>query len=256
MIEIITAINSKKINEELKKEKNISIIGNDIQYKEAIIEMLEKNKEIKIILLYEKILGQISIEELILKIKKINKNINIIFFLEKNDEKKIKILNKYNIKNIYLKNKIKKEFIINLLNNKIKNNNKKSEINNKKIIKNKINKLINKNKIKKIVFIGNNKKIINNILIKIINKINKKIIIINLNKNNKNILKEINKIYKNKILRVLSSLFVVIIAVLVYFIGIKKINNAILHPYSILMIILGFFVDISLNRIIAKKLKK
>ena len=60
----------------------------------------------------------------------------------------------------------------------------------------------------------------------------------------------------NKILRVLSSLFVVIIAVLVYFIGIKKINNAILHPYSILMIILGFFVDISLNRIIAKKLKK
>lgn len=60
----------------------------------------------------------------------------------------------------------------------------------------------------------------------------------------------------NKILRVLSSLFVVIIAVLVYFIGIKKINNAILHPYSILMIILGFFVDVSLNRIIAKKLKK
>ena len=60
----------------------------------------------------------------------------------------------------------------------------------------------------------------------------------------------------NKIVKILSSFLIIIIAVLTYFIGIKKINNAILHPYSILMVILGFFVDICLNRIIAKKLKK
>ena len=60
----------------------------------------------------------------------------------------------------------------------------------------------------------------------------------------------------NKIIKILSSFFIVMISVLVYFIGIKKINNAILHPYSILMVIIGFFVDICLHRLIAKNLKK
>ena len=59
-----------------------------------------------------------------------------------------------------------------------------------------------------------------------------------------------------KLIKILSSFFIILIAVLVYFIGIKKINNAILHPYSILMVIIGFFVDICLKRIIAKKRKK
>ena len=60
----------------------------------------------------------------------------------------------------------------------------------------------------------------------------------------------------NKLVRIVSSFFVIIISVLCYFIGIKKINNAILHPYSILLVIIGFFVDICLTRIVAKKLKK
>ena len=60
----------------------------------------------------------------------------------------------------------------------------------------------------------------------------------------------------NRIIKIISSFFLIIISVLAYFIGIKKINNAILHPYSILMVIIGFFVDICLNRIIAKKIKK
>ena len=59
-----------------------------------------------------------------------------------------------------------------------------------------------------------------------------------------------------KVIKILSSLFIILIAVLVYFIGIKKINNAILHPYSIFIVIVGFFVDICLKRIIAKKRKK
>lgn len=60
----------------------------------------------------------------------------------------------------------------------------------------------------------------------------------------------------HKIVKFLSSFLIIIVSVLIYFIGIKKINNAILHPYSILMVIIGFFVDICLRRIIAKKLKK
>lgn len=64
-------------------------------------------------------------------------------------------------------------------------------------------------------------------------------------------------IYSSKpFIKILSSFLIIIIAVLVYFISIKKINNAILHPYSIIMVIIGFFVDICINRIIAKKTKK
>ena len=43
MKKIITAINNPQLNEELKKEKNFEIIGKDIQYKEAILEILEEN---------------------------------------------------------------------------------------------------------------------------------------------------------------------------------------------------------------------
>mgnify|MGYP004563273397 FL=1 len=60
----------------------------------------------------------------------------------------------------------------------------------------------------------------------------------------------------NKFIKILTSFIVILISVLVYFIGIKKINNAILHPYSILTVIFGFFVDICLHSIIAKKNKK
>lgn len=64
-------------------------------------------------------------------------------------------------------------------------------------------------------------------------------------------------IYSSKrFIKFLSSFLIIIISVLVYFVSIKKINNAILHPYSILMVIVGFFVDICMNRIIAKKIKK
>ena len=46
MKKIITAINNPNLNERLNKEEYIEVIGKDIQYKEAILETLEKNKEI------------------------------------------------------------------------------------------------------------------------------------------------------------------------------------------------------------------
>ena len=60
----------------------------------------------------------------------------------------------------------------------------------------------------------------------------------------------------NKFIKFISSFVLILSAVLSYFIGIKKINNAILHPYSGLMIIIGFLLDTILFKFIANKLKK
>ena len=98
---IITAINNEKIFKELKSKKNIKIISNNIQYKEGILEILEKNKNINYIIFDENLYGQIKIEELIKKIKIINNKINIIIILNKKDLIKQEYLIKNKIKYIY-----------------------------------------------------------------------------------------------------------------------------------------------------------
>ena len=79
MKNIITALNNPYINNELKKEKNINIKNKDIIYKEGIIEILEKDKNINLIIINYDLEGKIEIETLIKKIKKINDKIDIIF---------------------------------------------------------------------------------------------------------------------------------------------------------------------------------
>ncbi len=106
MKKIITAINNPIINEKLKKEK-IEVIGKDIQYKEGILEILENNKEINFILIDEKLPGEIKNDELINKIKKINKNIEIIFFIKKENKKNTTINENKIIKDEKIKSKIK-----------------------------------------------------------------------------------------------------------------------------------------------------
>ena len=86
----MTAMGNPKIIELLKKEKNIEIINKDILYREAILDILEKEKNINIILINELLDGEIDLIELILKIKEINNNIEIIIFLEK--ENKLNLL--------------------------------------------------------------------------------------------------------------------------------------------------------------------
>ena len=86
--------NKKLIDKIIKK----NLIYKNVQYREAILEILQRIKNINFILISEKIPGEISIEELIKKIKKINYKIIIIFVLDKEDikkEKKLKILIKY-----------------------------------------------------------------------------------------------------------------------------------------------------------------
>ena len=184
MKKVILAINDKKIIQKIKQNKEVEIINN-VQYREGILEILDNEKNISNIYIEEKIPGIISIEKLIEKIKRINKKINIIIFLEKEELEKINKLKKLEIKNIYIKNKL----IIN----------EKKEINNNKLLKNKktnnkikdkkiINKKTKEKNIKnnKIIFIYGNKKtgkttIANLILIYLL-KLNKKILLININK--------------------------------------------------------------------------
>ena len=153
MKKIITAINNPKLNEELKKENNFEIVCKDIQYKEAILEILEKNKKIDIIIISEQILGEINFENLIKKIKLINEKIKIIFILENKNNNLEKILIKNNIKEIYYNNEINLFELIKIINKK-EINMEEEIIKLKKIIE---EKNINYNKLKNNYLEKNNK---------------------------------------------------------------------------------------------------
>ena len=118
---IITAIGNKSLNDKLIKEK-YNIVCTDIQYKEGILEFLEANSKVDYIILNEDLDGNITLEELVSEIKKINKNSRIIFTSNKSyDEERI-----FNI----LKNSIDKKEK-NYINNKqienLKKENKKDK---------------------------------------------------------------------------------------------------------------------------------
>ena len=183
MKKIILAINDKKTIKKLKEKYKLQEII-IVQYREAIIEILEENINIEKIVIEENIPGIISIEKLIKTIKSKNKKININIILEKEDFNKKDKLKNLEIKGIYIKNKLRI--------------NKKKKQKKDKIDKNKIYN-------KKIIFIYGDKKtgkttIINLFLIYLL-KINKKILLINLNKKiENNYLKIFNKyLRKNKI---------------------------------------------------------
>ncbi len=94
MKNIITALANPMINQELKKQKNINILFQDIQYQEAIFEVLEmkKNTHIDYLVLSEILPGELEITNLISKIKNINPQLKIILILENKKENLEKIL--------------------------------------------------------------------------------------------------------------------------------------------------------------------
>lgn len=199
-MKILTAIGNEKINNKIKEKNIAEIIGQDIQYQEAVIDMLEKNPEIDLLILNSILPGEYNIYELINIIKYKNKKIKIIIFLENKEEKIIEFLVTKGITDIYINNEITIQEIINKI---IKLKNPEKIIEENTIIKkteNKKNKLkINKkNKTKKlfkIKKINNNKKIITIIgaekigksifcLLLSLNEKNKKILIIDFNLKN------------------------------------------------------------------------
>lgn len=138
-IKVLTAIGNENLNNILKNQNEFEILENDIFYKEGILEFLEKNNNVDILILYEKLSGEINIINLINKIKIINNEINIFFILENKNEEFEKLLKKVNIKNIFYINEINiSDFIEKIKNTKINNNEKLiEEIN---LLKNIINK--------------------------------------------------------------------------------------------------------------------
>ena len=131
MKKIITAINNPELNNKLKKLDNFKIIGKDMQYREAILEFLEENKNIDLIIINENILGEITFKNLIENIKFINEKIEIIFILNKENNILEKILKKNKIKIIYYE---KNDNLFELIKNEINKteNNKLKKINNEK----------------------------------------------------------------------------------------------------------------------------
>ena len=157
MKKIITAIGNEILNKELKKENDFEVIIEDIQYKEGIIEYLEKENNIDILIISELLPGNIELKELIEKIKNINSNIEIIIFLENKNTELENYLYAKGIYNIFYNNQIEIEEIIKIINNKnIEINNElkeikqmllekqKNKVNNKKIILNKLINIFNK----------------------------------------------------------------------------------------------------------------
>ena len=139
MEQIITAIGNPILNEKLKLEENIKVIGNDIQYQEGIFEILEKEKNISFLVLSEMIQGELSIEKVIEKIKQINKKIKIIIILENKKEELENILIAKGVFKILYNNEIKISDLIKIIykieNRSTENEELKQEINDlKKLI--------------------------------------------------------------------------------------------------------------------------
>ena len=181
MINIVTALNNEKINKELNKIQNINIISKDIQYKEGIIELLEKNNNVQYIIINENISGKIKKEQLIKNIKIKNKKTNIIMVLNKKEKIKENYLAENKIKYIYIE-----------------------ELNIKKIL----NIIFSKNNI--IAIMGNEgsgKTITTLILSEILSKKNK-VLIIEDNIKNNSIIKLYKKDEKNKIIKIKNNLYV------------------------------------------------
>ena len=157
MKKVITAIGNEILNKKLKKESDFEVIIEDIQYKEGIIEYLEKDNNFDILIISELLPGNIELKELIEKIKNINSNIEIIVFLENKNTELENYLYAKGIYNIFYNNQIEIEEIIKIINNKnIEINNELKEIK---------QMLLEKQKNKK-----NNKKVILNKLINVFNK--------------------------------------------------------------------------------------
>ena len=139
IVKILTAIGNENLNNVLKKENEFEILENDIFYREGILEFLEKNKKVDILILYEKLNGEINLINLIKNIKKINNEINIFFILENKNLELENLLKNENIKNIFYNDEIN----INNFINKLKNTNINKEeklVEEIKLLKNIINK--------------------------------------------------------------------------------------------------------------------
>lgn len=207
MKKIITALGNPIIAEEIEKSKKFEVISQDLQYQEAILDIIEIN-HIDIIILSAILPGEYNIEQLIDRIKEKEINIEIILFLEKEDEILEKKLRSKGIQNIFYHNqfgtseliekieeekKVKKEIEeiteliskqkkVNKITNEIKKISRVKEYIKELIEKINLNKINNKKEQNKIISIlgssGIGKSIFTSILGIQLSKQNKKVLIL------------------------------------------------------------------------------
>lgn len=164
-MKIITALANEEINKKIK-EKGLEIIGKDIQYQEAVIQILEINKSVNLLILSSLLQGDLNIYEFINIIKYKFPNLEIIIILEKEDLELRKFIISKGINNIYYNNRTTFDEILEKL-KELENKTNKTKINYKtKESKNTEKKQINKikkylhiklKKINKIIFFKNKK---------------------------------------------------------------------------------------------------
>lgn len=191
-MKIITAINNPKLNDELKNEKNIEIICKDIFYKEGILEILENEINIDYIIINSQLEGEIKLNKLIEKIIEKNEKIKIIILIKKENKNNFYKLKNTKDNNIEIIKDKKNKNIIRIFYNEeinldnLKNYKKTRDYNETKLCKKDI-----KSECKKVMFLGDRqvgKSMTIAILSKKLAQKNKKILIIEMNKNNSDLL--------------------------------------------------------------------
>ena len=121
-MKILTAIGNPYINEVLRNYKEFEIIGKDIQYQEGVLEILEEKKDIDILILSNCLPAEYDFKELILNIKNICSQIDIIIFLDKKNEDIENFLNSEKIYKIYYLNDMNFDVFINSFIDRFKDN--------------------------------------------------------------------------------------------------------------------------------------
>lgn len=192
MKKVITAIGNNMLNESLRDLGKYEVIGNDIPYKEGVLEILSEIKNVDTLIISEILYGEKDFKETIKDVLKINKDLDIIVFLEKENKDLINFLFEKGIYKIFQNNQINISDLEKVLENE--NSKSKEELNEeikrlKQIIE--IQKLKGKDLEAKVTAItgsyGSGKSILTCILCKEFKKLQKRTLIIDFDTYNKSI---------------------------------------------------------------------
>ena len=137
---IITALGVNSLNIKLKEREDIEVIGNDIPYQDGVLDILKGNSEINLLIIHESLVGEYEIKDFINKILEINKELEIVFFMEDDNLRLRNFLEKKGITKIFLDG----EYGINEIIQKILKNNNSNNLN---IEIEKLREIINNQKI-------------------------------------------------------------------------------------------------------------
>lgn len=97
MKKVLTAIGNPMLNNKIRKMQEYNILTNDISNDEELIEWLAREKEIDVLFLCSNIIKHYKIDEFLTIIRKVQKNITIIFFKVEDIKINIKEDDKLNI---------------------------------------------------------------------------------------------------------------------------------------------------------------